>query len=166
MSTLTIRSLAELQRALKALEREMEREVTRAIRKTARFGVREIRKTARETSPRPRSMGLYEDGWQARTTKDGAVIFNPVRHAEFVEKGRRPGKAPPIGPLRRWVMRKRLALKPSVAERIARAIAKKIAKRGVKGRFVLARTMPRIIKKLERSIEQVIARHAAHPPRA
>jgi hypothetical protein len=166
MSSLTIRSHAELVRALAALERDMQRDFIHAMRKTARWGVGQIGKTARATTPRPYAWGLYERGWKVESKKDGADIVNPVRHAVHVEQGRRPGKMPPIGPLRRWVMQKRLTNRPSVAERIARAIAKKIARRGVKGRFIFARTMPRISARLARNLHLVIAKHAAHPPRS
>jgi hypothetical protein len=166
MSALTVRSFRELEQALAALEREVKADVVRAMRKTARWGVREIGKTSRATSPRPYAWGNYERGWQVDSKKDGADIVNRVAHAERVEKGRRPGKAPPLGPIRRWVMQKRLALRPSVAQRIAFLIARKIGKKGVKGRFVLARTMPRITARLGKNIEAALAKHAASPPRA
>jgi hypothetical protein len=166
MSALTLRSFKELEKALAALEREVRVDTVRAMRKTARWGVREIGKTARATKPRPYAWGNYERGWQVDSKKDGADIVNRVRHANYVEQGRRPGKAPPIGPIRRWVVQKRLALRPSVAQRIAYLIARKIARKGTKGRFVLARTMPKISARLARTIERVLSKHAAKPPRA
>lgn len=166
MVSLRLRSFPEFRAAIAALGTQVERDAIRGMRKVARWGRSEVLRTSRATQPRPRAWGQYEEGWQVQSKRDGAELVNTSRHALFVEEGRKPlRKQPPLPVIVRWVMKKRLALKRNAAIPIAMAIARKIGRRGIKGRFVLTRTMPKISARLQRELDAVVARAAANPPR-
>jgi len=166
MVALRISSYPELQAAIAALGEQVERDVIRGMRKVARWGRSEVLRESRRTTPRPRAWGNYERGWAVQSRADGAEIVNRTKHAIFVERGRRPGKAPPHAPIVRWVIQKGLSRQYPRARKIAWAITKKIARKGVKARPILAKTMPRIDARLAQEIKRVIAKAAANPPRA
>lgn len=54
-------------------------------------------------------------------------IYSPI-----VERGRRPGRFPPIGPIELWVRRK-LGVDPGQSKGVAFVIARKIAQKGTSG---------------------------------
>jgi hypothetical protein len=163
---LRLRSFREFKAAVAALGTQVERDSVKAMRKVARWGRSEVLKTSRATEPRPYAWGAYEAGWQVASKKDGAELVNTSKHSMFVEKGRRPNKPPPpMGPIVRWVMKKGMARRPSAAIPIARAIARKIGRKGIKPKWILARTMPRITARFRKEMEAVLARAAAAPPR-
>jgi len=78
-----------------------------AMVKTAEFGLGAVRRTTRQTSPKPIAHGTYDQAWEIKKTKTGAVLGNSARHSIFVEVGRRPGKMPPLEPILEWVKIKR-----------------------------------------------------------
>jgi len=55
-------------------------------------------------------------------------ILDSASYGDFVERGRKPGKFPPIGPIRRWLQYKGLP------QEAALPIARKIFKFGIKPR--------------------------------
>lgn len=168
MVAVNLRDLPHLQRALTKLGVRFEKEATRGIRRAARFGATAVVQTSSETDPRPRAFGTYESGWTVTNTRDGAILGNPVRHAPFVEKGRLPGRQPPLKPILAWVIQKRLGGRRGGrrgAKFIARAVARKIGRKGVKGRYVLKRTMPAIIARTNREIRRAVAKMVSSPPR-
>lgn len=67
--------------------------------------------------------------------KSGGLIsvdFKAKDYWKWVDKGRRPGKQPPVKPLIRWA-RTKLGLSGKEAERAAYAISRFIGKNGTKG---------------------------------
>lgn len=98
--------------------------------------------------------GAFNQGWQHRPISwHSHKVFNPVKHAPFVENGRRPGaKMPPPRKLERWVsVRFGLPMGRvrgpggrflrSPAYRVAILVARKIAIRGIPGKFVMRRSL-------------------------
>lgn len=59
-------------------------------------------------------------------------VSTPILYAAPVEFGRRPGKWPPIGAIRAWVVRKQIATGDE-ADQVAFLIARAIGRRGTKG---------------------------------
>jgi hypothetical protein len=77
----------------------------------------------------PFDMGAFRAGWNFKATEDGAIIFNPVPHAPFINFGvpkpRVSGRH-----LVEWVIRKNIADSKN-APRVAWLIARKINARGL-----------------------------------
>jgi hypothetical protein len=61
-----------------------------------------------------------------------AIVASSVFYAPIVEQGRRPGRRPPLEPIRLWVVRK-LHVAPSQAARVAFLVARKIGRSGYPG---------------------------------
>lgn len=59
-------------------------------------------------------------------------VMNPLIYAWPVERGRRPGKMPPVQAIELWVIRK-LGVSPAESRGVAYLIARAIGKRGTKG---------------------------------
>ena len=60
------------------------------------------------------------------------VVYSPLAYAPSVERGRKPGKMPPVEAIRYWVIRKGIADGPE-ADQAAFLIARAIGRRGTKG---------------------------------
>jgi hypothetical protein len=99
--------------------------------------------------------GAYLRAWKAEGDPDGAALFNSSKYAGVIERGRRPGKFPPIAAIAQWALR-RLRLKPEGARRGGRRstsfsadevmapafkaawpIARAIARRGLLPRLIM-----------------------------
>jgi len=88
--------------------------------------------------------GHYKRSWKAERMSDGARVHNTAPYASVIESGRRAGSAfPPIKLIERWAQR-RLGLSPKEAKAAAFPIARAIAKRGLKGRKVMEKALPKI----------------------
>ena len=72
--------------------------------------------------------GEYRSGWFYQVWPKALVVGNHADHALYVEKGRRPGKRPPMSAIQRWMAAK------GIPSRAAFPIARAIGKRGIKGR--------------------------------
>lgn len=76
-----------------------------------------------------------------------AIVGTPLLYGEVVERGRRPGKMPPVGAIKLWIVRKGIAT-GSEADSVAYLIARKIARVGTKGAWMfrngLRRSLPRV----------------------
>lgn len=76
--------------------------------------------------------GTFANGWSMEFHgKHELEIANWAPHALFVERGRAPGKPPPVAPLMEWAGRK--LGRPELGY----AIAKSIGKKGIKPRPVM-----------------------------
>lgn len=85
--------------------------------------------------------------WDHRIEEDGSGLevgaTPPILARAFaMDQGRRPGKMPPLAPLRRWVHLKGLAEKPGEEYAIAKALQRKIAVRGLTPRRFMAAAKP------------------------
>lgn len=79
---------------------------------------------------------LYNSvNYKVKPTKEAwtvQVFMND--YAQIVDKGRRPGKMPPVGAILDWLRRKNIVPKNGKLGNLAWAIAKSIAKRGIRAR--------------------------------
>lgn len=148
-TTIKLRSPKQLGPALRRLGKGMDKAAVKALRKTAQYGRTQALRTSATTRPRPRATGTYERSFVVTNVEDGAILSNSARHAIFVEVGRRSGRQPPVKAIQEWVMVKKIARNPAKVRRIAIAIALAIGKRGIRGRYVLKRTMPKIAARLQ-----------------
>lgn len=65
-----------------------------------------VRQATNETSPRvPFDRGEYLRSWRVIDIPNGVRLFSTSLYASVIERGRRPGTWPPIGPLIGWVHR-------------------------------------------------------------
>lgn len=140
----------ELGPALRRLGADMDKACVRAFQNAARYGATMVLQTSAKTIPRPRARGTYERSWVVTKLPDGAALSNAAPHAVFVERGRKRGRLPPVKSILEWMQAKQLTKKlgPHASRRVAYLIAKKIGAKGVKGRYVLKRTMPAIAKRV------------------
>jgi hypothetical protein len=60
------------------------------------------------------------------------VVSNPVEHAIYAERGRGPGKIPPLAPIELWV-RRVLGIPAPESKQVAFLVARAIGRRGTKG---------------------------------
>lgn len=93
--------------------RRLEREAPKAVERGMREGSLMLRGALvqieiAKADPQPVDQGQYKGAWEGRDVPGGAIVFNLTRHAAFVERGRRPGRMPPMSPIREWVRRKGL----------------------------------------------------------
>lgn len=122
MAIVRLISLMQLEKALKAYSKESEKAAIRGLRKAGRFGhTATIRTYTRTRDPfRIRASGSYGQAWLVRDIPDGSMIANAIFYSVFVERGRRPGKPPPLKPILEWVYQKRLSARPKPLIRGAR----------------------------------------------
>lgn len=147
------------------LGKAMFRHVVKALRFTA-VKVRGYYKARTQDAP-PASAngrsgaiasGTYFKGWKIENVKSGAVVYNDAPHALYVELGRRPGKPPPVEAIIGWLRVKGIrdtSTKKATGQRrgkkgrflrsnargIAFLIARAIGRRGLRGRFVIRRSV-------------------------
>ena len=67
-----------------------------------------------------------------------AIVSSSVYYAPIVEAGRRPGRRPPLEPIRLWVVRK-LGVSVVGASRVAFLVARKIGRQGTAGAHMFER---------------------------
>lgn len=93
--------------------RELQASVPKAVERGLRDGALMLRGPLvqieiAKANPQPFDQGQYKASWGSRDVDGGAIVFNLAKHAAFVERGRRPGRMPPMSPIREWVRRKGL----------------------------------------------------------
>lgn len=101
-----VAGLQELARELAKRDRNLQRELVQACRRTAEHGrTQAIRHAAAEgLRPRPGGAGKdYASSFGVTPTSDGAVMGNSAPHARFVERGRRAGRPPPVTVILLWM---------------------------------------------------------------
>jgi hypothetical protein len=80
--------------------------------------------------------GLSRQGWGTRVERGivavKGVVSNPVEHAIYAERGRGPGKMPPLAPIELWV-RRVLGIPAPESKQVAFLVARAIGRRGTKG---------------------------------
>lgn len=76
-----------------------------------------------------------------------SVRFKAKSYWKFVDKGRKSGTRPPIGPLQRWA-RVKLGASEEDSKRMAFAIAKNIEKNGIKPTNIFTNNINKFKKKI------------------
>lgn len=93
----------------------------------ARSGMDRI--AARVQAGWPPGMAALKAETRTMNFPDGAALDVPDR-AQFVERGRHPGRFPPVEDMRQWVQRK-LAVPPSMVDSVAFRVGRKVATEGL-----------------------------------
>lgn len=106
-----------------------EHAVVIGMRKAARFGHTAVQHTYTRTRDpfKIRASGSYGQAFITQNIPDGALLANAMHYAVFVERGRKPGKPPPLDPIVEWVYQKRLSARPKPLTRPRRPSARKRA---------------------------------------
>lgn len=86
-----------------------------------------------------------------------AVVSSSVFYAPIVEKGRRPGRRPPLEPIRLWVVRK-LGVNQKNAREVAFLVARKIGRRGWEGKHPFERAAKQLLPVARQRFESLQAR--------
>jgi len=174
-------SLGSLGVALNGCVKSYEDAIKTAMRKTAVFGqsavIRTIKSTRSPEGFKIRASGTYESlaNWVVTNTDNGASLTALAYHSYAVEAGRKPGTMPPKGPIWNWVQQKRIVPKTRAKDqssrlvkiaKVVKAVRWKIHKRGIKGRWPLKRSMPRIAKYAKKEIKAQLRIAAGKPPKA
>lgn len=157
---------------------EIETRNLAALRETARWGLAVVqRQTQRQRISATRTFAM---AWFAKNTSDGAIMGNSAMHAVFVERGRRPGRPPPVSVILEWARAKKLIRAKSERKQVKRrriaisyknrmgfvfAVARKIGKKGTKGRFILRNIMPRLQGHYFAELKRRLRALSANPPR-
>lgn len=92
-----------------------------AMLATERLGIASLR--ARTVSADKLDTRALVRGWWSRRTRDGFVLGNRALHHPNVERGRLPGRMPPVSVIEAWAARK--LGRRGLGWPIARAIAKR-----------------------------------------
>lgn len=121
----TIRGGDELIASFNAFPKKMEGALTDAIEKSAKIVKQKARRTA--GSPPIVNTGELARGVDYKmTSKLSARVGADARYSEWVEKGRKPGKMPPVAPIERWAKTK------LGQSGLGFVIARKIGRKGTK----------------------------------
>lgn len=88
-----------------------------------------------------RKVNLGDSSLAKRTevkVENGDVVVLMPDYAKYADKGRRPGKIPPVSSILEWIRRENIAVPTSFTqEQFAFAIAKNIGKEGTRGHFFI-----------------------------
>lgn len=72
---------------------------------------------------------------------------------QYVDKGRKPGKMPPSGPIKKWVERRGIVIKGQSSAQTAFVIARSIGKKGIKPLNITNKLIDNIIKNKNKIIK-------------
>jgi hypothetical protein len=133
--------------------------VERGMRSGARRGLNVLHEAVEKAPPASQGgsvgafdRGGYKRGWKVYVGINSIRYYNPTAYSDVIEQGRQAGaKPPPAEVLIPWVRRK-LNVKGSEAEGVARAVAFTIGRRGLKGRYVLTNAEDRIGDAIEQDV--------------
>lgn len=126
--------LKDLGAHIRRLSREVPRAVERGLRESALMLKGPlIQGEIARAHPQPVDQGQYKAAWWSRDVDGGAVVYSTSMHAYFVERGRRPGRAPPLSPIREWVRRKGLWKAEAAKRKTAQGRSRKAPRRGSTG---------------------------------
>lgn len=111
----------------------------------------------------PVASGATRAGWGTKIERGQSavkgIVANPVQHAIFAEKGRAPGKMPPIAPIELWVRRK-LGVNAKESRSVAFLIARAIGRRGTKGAHMAEEGLAAVRPQIEADFAQIANRVA------
>jgi len=102
-----LRRPADLIDALHKLISALERQNQVAMERAARWGFNQaVIRTQRGGATASRT---FIQAWFTKRIPGGAIVGNSAAHAVFVERGRKPGKMPPVTVIEEWIKLKRIA---------------------------------------------------------
>lgn len=137
---------AALARAMTRTLQNVQLAMEKAAVVTARWGVARM---VQETAGRKvDASAQFKRQWKVVRFPGGAATANTSPYAEFVERGRRPGRRPPIAAIMKWAKDKGLASKRAKADKQRKP---KVKRAKVKKRKVNLKRLPRP-KKIASSI--------------
>ena len=85
---------------------------------------------------------------------DGAFLkIIAADYFKFVDEGRRPGKRPPIKPIKKWVENKNIKIKNYSSEQSAFIIARSIGMNGIKPLKIKNKIISEVLKKKDTLIK-------------
>jgi hypothetical protein len=93
--------------------------------------------------------------------KDVDGFFLQILAAPYfsnVDKGRKPGKMPPSGPIKKWVDRRGIVIKGQTSAQTAFVIARSIGKKGIKPLNITNKLISNIIKNKESIIKSGVVK--------
>lgn len=110
-STVSIRGGPKaLSRAMTRTLENVHRAMQRAAVDVARWGVTRM---VQESTEKATATAQFKRQWKVVKFPGGAATVNTSPYAEFVERGRGPGKAPPIAAIEAWLKAKGATPRPS-----------------------------------------------------
>jgi hypothetical protein len=108
--------------------------------------------------------GQYRQGWGTKVERGFSavkgIVSNPVEHAIYAERGRGPGKMPPLAPIELWV-RRVLGISPPESKQVAFLVARAIGRRGTKGAHAAEKGLEAVRGIVEADFRGVPARVSA-----
>lgn len=75
------------------------------------------------------------------------------KYLEFVDRGRKPGKMPPIGDIQKWVIQKPVKFIGKTDSQTAFIIAKSIGKKGIVPTNIIQKSIDKVISNIENIIK-------------
>lgn len=129
---------AALARAMTRTLQNVQIAMEKAAVVTARWGV--ARMVSETAGRKVDASAQFKRQWKVVKFPGGAATANTSPYAEFVERGRRPGRRPPIAAIMKWAKDKGLASKRAKADKQRKP---KVKRAKVKKRKVNLRRLPR-----------------------
>lgn len=102
--------------------------------------------------------GAYRRGWRMQVYRLSMFVFNTENYADIIENGRAPGRKPPPRRIIEQWARRRLGMSVEEAAAAAWPIAQAIGQRGLKGRHVMGKLVPKMKRAVEEEIEREVKR--------
>lgn len=87
-----------------------------------------------------------------RTVEGWTIQILGEKYLEFVDKGRKPGKQPPIGPILKWIQAKPIKFVGKTDKQMAFIIARSIGKKGIVPTNVINKSIKKILDNLTQII--------------
>lgn len=87
-----------------------------------------------------------------RTVEGWTIQILGEKYLEFVDKGRKPGKQPPIGPILKWIQAKPIKFVGKTDKQMAFIIARSIGKKGIVPTNVINKSVKKILDNLTQII--------------
>lgn len=92
-------------------------------------------------------------------TKDGyATQILAADYLEDVDKGRKPGKMPPVSKITKWANKKGIRIPGANAKQVGFIIARSISKKGIKATNVLNDTKKKMLNNADEKITKAVVK--------
>jgi len=88
-----------------------------------------------------------------QTIEGWTIEILAEKYLEFVDRGRKPGKMPPIGDIQKWVIQKPIKFIGKTDSQTAFIIAKSIGKKGIVPTNIIQKSIDKVINNIENIIK-------------